>query len=257
MRRLPVFLVLFLLLSCAKKNVEIDLSRINSLEVLKKVKEAQESVNSVKGLAFVSIKSPDKKASFNQVTIAKEPDLLHLEALAFFGIGAGTIFSDGEKIYVIFPREREVFNNQQEFDFSSFYPIPIKITVNNLVNILLGRLPSEPDYEDADVRLGVESNYIVLTFIKSGKEEGVLWINPLNYRIEKANIILDGGVSATCKFGDFKNVGVGVSLPKKIELKIDKFSISVNYNDDVEVNSDIDKDLFRPERPSARFEKAL
>ncbi len=257
MRRFSAFLILFLFLSCAKKNVEIDLSRTNSLEVLKKVKEVQESVNSVKGLAFVSIKSPDKKVSFNQVTIAKEPNLLHLEALAFFGIGAGMIFSDGEKIYVILPRERGVFNSQQEFDFSSFYPIPIKITVNNLVNLLLGRLPEKPDYEGSDVRLGLESNYIVLTFIKSGKEEGVLWINPLNYRIERASINLNGGVLATCKFGDFKNVGAGVSFPKKIELKVDKFSISVNYNEDVEVNGDIDRNLFKPKQPLARFEKAL
>jgi outer membrane lipoprotein-sorting protein len=256
LRRLSTFLVLFLLLSCAKKNVQIDLSRINPLEVLKKAKEGEESIRSVKGLASVSIKTPDRKVSYNQVTVAEEPNLLHLEATAPFGRVVGMVFSDGAKIYVISPEEHRTFDSLQEFDFSYLYPgLPVKITVNDLVNLLLGRLPQEPEYEDADVRLNVESNYIVLTLLKDGKEEGVLWVNPLNYRIEKANINLSGGVLATCKFDDFKDLGTGIFFPKRIELKADGFSISVKYDEGVEVNGEIDRDLFKPKRPLARFEK--
>jgi outer membrane lipoprotein-sorting protein len=259
LRKSCLFLVAsLLLLSCAKKNVEVDLGKINLLEVLKKVQEAQQSVRSIKGLASVTIKAPDKRISFNQVTIAEEPNLLHLEALALFGKVAGTIISDGEKIYVTFPKERRIFDKAQEFDFSTLYTgLPVKITTDELVNLLLGRLAGPPDYDLSQVNLSVKSNYLILTFIKNGKEEGILWANPLNYRIERANLNLGERVSASYRFNDFKDAGSGVFFPKKIELKVDHFSISLKYDDEVEVNGKIDRNSFLPEQPLAEFEKAF
>lgn len=245
-------------MSCTKKMVEIDLDRVNLLEVLKKVKESQQSIRSVKGLASVTIKAPDKRVSFNQVTIAEEPNLLHIEALVPFGRAVGTIISDGEKIYVTFPKERRVFDRTQEFDFSSLYSgLPVKLTVDKLVNLLLGRLAEPPEYESSQVYLSTRSDYLILTLFKNGKEEGVLWVDHINYRIERANINLGGGVSVVYRFDDFKDVGPGVSFPKRIELKVDKFSISLKYDEDVEVNGNIDRNSFKPEQPLARFEKAF
>lgn len=253
------FLFCFLLLlSCAKKNIEIDLSKINLVEILKKVKESQQAVNSVKGLASVIIKGPDNRISFNQVTIAKEPNLLHLEAIALFGKVVGRIISDGEKIYVTFPKERKVFDKAHEFDFSTLYTgLPIKITADKLVNLFLGRLVEPPEYDLSQVYLSTKSNYLILTFVKNGREESVLWANPLNYRIERARLYLGGGVSASYRFDDFKDAGPGVFFPKKIELKVNKFSISLKYDDEVEVNGKIDRNSFMPEQPLAEFEKAF
>lgn len=259
LRKSCAFLIFsLLLLSCAKKKVEIDLGKIDLLEVLQRVKESQQSVKSVKGLASITIRTPDKRISFNQVTIAEEPNLLHLEALAPFGKVAGTIISDGEKIYVTLPKERRVFDKAEEFDFSSLYTgLPVKITVDKLVNLLLGCLAEPPEYDLSQVYLSAKSNYLILTIIKNGKEESVLWANPLNYRIERASLNLGGGVSAAYRFDDFKDAGAGVFFPKKIELKVDKFFISLKYDDEVEVNGKIDRNSFKPERPLVRFEKAF
>lgn len=248
--------MILLLFSCAKKNVEIDLNQINLPEVLTKVKEANGGARSIRGLASITIKTPDRSVSFKQVTIVDESNLLHLEAIAPFGRTAGMVISDGKKTYVILPEEKRVFDNFKEFDFSYIYPdIPIKITVNNLVNLLLGRLPEGSMNEDLEVRLSVKSSYLILTFLNSGKEDSILWVNPINYRIEKAKINLQGGVQATCEFKDFKDIGSGVSFPKKIELKLDRFSISVKYDEEVEINGDLDKNLFKPNQPLARIEK--
>jgi len=258
LKKYALSLCLLLLLSCAKKTVEIDLSRINLPEVLNRVRQSEKGVGSVRGLASVSVRSPDRRVSFNQVTIAKEPNLLRLEALAPFGRTAGMVISDGQRIYVISPREEEVFDSVEEFDFSFFYPeLPIKIKVDNLVNLLLGRLPEEPDYEGSRVQLSKESSSILLTFFDESRGKSILWINPINYRIEKAKISLNGGVMVTCKFGDFKEFGVGVYLPKRIELEVDEFSIFINYNDQVEVNRDIDRSLFKPRPSMVGFEKEL
>lgn len=243
-------------MSCAKKKVEIDLGKVNLLEVLKEVEKSQQSVKSVKGLASVTIQAPDKRISFNQVTIAEEPNLLHLEALAPFGKVVGAVISDGEKIYVTFPKEKRVFDNAQEFDFSSLYTgLPVKLTVDKLVNLLLGHLAEPLGYDLSRVYLSSKSNYLILTFFKNGKEESVLWVNPLNYRIERANLTLSDGVSAAYRFDDFKDAGSGVFFPKKIELKVDKFFISLKYDDEVEVNGKMDRNSFKPERPLADLKK--
>jgi outer membrane lipoprotein-sorting protein len=250
-------LVIVLLLSyCARKTVEIDLSRINLQEVLTRVKETNEGARSIKGLAYVTIKTPDRSVSFKQVTIAEESNLLHLEAIAPFGKTAGMVISDGEKTYVILPEEKRVFNNREEFDLSYLHPdLPLKLTINNLVNLLLGRLPEGPINEDGEVQPSTNSNYLVLTFLNNGKVERVLWVNPVNYRIEKAEINLHGGVKATCEFEDFMELGSGASFPKKIKLKLDRIWISVNYDEEVEINGVLDKNLFKPAKPIAIIEK--
>jgi outer membrane lipoprotein-sorting protein len=255
LRRFILILVL-LLFSCATKTVNINLNQINLGEVLARVKETNQGAKSIKGLASISIKTPDKSVSFKQVTIAEESNLLRLEAIAPFGRTAGMLISDGEKTYVILPEERRVFDNAEEFNLSYLYPdLPGKLSINDLVNLLLGRLPEVAINEDSDVQLSTDSNYLVLTFHNNTKEERVLWVNPVNYRIEKAKINLDGGVKATCEFKDFIELSSGEgSFPKKIELKLDRFSISVKYDEEVEVNGKLDKNLFKPMQPFAVIE---
>ncbi len=255
LRRFALIVVL-LLSSCAKKAVDIDLSQINLQEVLTRVRENNKGARTIKGLAYITIKTPDRSVSFKQVTIAQQSNLLHLEALTPFGSTAGMVISDGEKTYVILPEEKRVFNNADEFDLSYLYPnLSGKLTVNNLVNLLLGRLPEGQINEDREAQLSIESNHLVLTFRGTGREESVLWVSPVNYRIEKAKINLDSGVKATCEFEDFIKLDSGAYFPKKIKLSLDRFWISVSYDDEVEINGQLDKNLFKPMRPFVIIEK--
>jgi outer membrane lipoprotein-sorting protein len=248
---------LLLLSSCAKRVVDIDLSRINPPELLERVRKAEESVESVKGLASVSIRSPERRTSFSQVTIAKEPNFLRLEALAPFGRTAAVIISDGVRVHIITPKEREIFDSLHEFDFSFFYPdLPVRITVGSLVNLLLGRLPEERTPDESGVQMSKDSYHIILTFTDDEERRDTLWVNPLTYRVERAKIELQAGVVADCRFKNFKYIGAGTSFPTRMELKVNDFSISIRYNDQVEVNGEIDRDLFRPDSSLAGFEKA-
>jgi outer membrane lipoprotein-sorting protein len=239
-----------LLLSCAKKTVEINIERINVGDIISKVIAAEDSVNSVKGLASVKIESPYNNVSYKQVTIAEEPNLLRLEAIAPFGRTVGMVISNGQKVYVISAKERSEFDNLEQFNFSYFYPdLPVKITLNNLVNLLLGRLPEEPDFTNSRVLLGVDDGRVVLKLFKGTRKESVLWINPVNYRISKAMMTLENGSTATCEFEDFMDVGNGAQIPRRIELRVDDYLISLKYDRDLDVNTKIDRDLFKP-RPS-------
>lgn len=251
-----LILILPLLLSCAKKTLEIDIERIDIGDVISKVIAAGESVNSIKGLASVNIESPYNNVSYKQVTIAEEPNLLRLEAIAPFGRTVGMIISNGQKVYVISAKERNEFDNLEEFNFSYFYPdLPVKITLKNLVNLLLGRLPEEPDFMNSRVLLGVDEGRVVLSLFKGTRKESVLWINPLNYRISKAVMTLENGSTATCEFEDFIDVGNGAQIPRRIQLRVDEYLISLKYDSDLDVNTEIDRDLFKPQPSFAGLKK--
>ncbi|MGH7888997.1 MAG: hypothetical protein ACRENF_00420, partial [Thermodesulfobacteriota bacterium] len=99
------------------------------------------------------------------------------------------------------------------------------------------------------------SSNIILAFLDENGRQNSLWINPLTYRVEKAKIALDDGTVVTCRFKNFKEVGNGVSFPRRVELKVKEFSISINYRDEVEVNRDIEQNLFNPKPSLVRFEK--
>jgi len=244
--RLRKFLIIILLLvSCAKKTVEIDIKNFELADVITRVKEAEQSVKSVQGLASIRIESPNGNVSYKQVTIAEEPNLLRIEALAPFGRTAGMLISDGEKVSVIFPKERTEFDNIKDFNLTYLYPqLPVGISLKNLVNLFLGRLPEDPEYDESSILIRADQNQIVLTLFKNESKESVLWVNPENYRIERAVIKLENGNTATCEFKDFIAFGNGVFIPRKIELKIEEYSIRLKYDKDVRVNSNIDRDLF-------------
>ena len=241
-----LFFVLLLLTSCAKKTVEIDLTAIDVNNLLSKVREAEESIRTVSGLASVRIESPSKIISYKQVTIAEEPNLLHVEALAPFGRTEVVLISDGKKVYVDFKKEHTEFESVHDFNFSYIYPdLPVTITLENLVNIFLGRLPEKPDYEDSQVFLSKNEHNVVLTLYKDRRKEGILWVNPQNYRVERAILNLENGVTADCEFGDFMDIGNGESIPRSIQLKVDDYLIHLRYEKDVDVNKMLDKELFK------------
>ena len=257
MKKSPILLLgLLFLFACAGKTVEVDVATIDTPSFLTRVRQADKGVRSIKGLAYVSIKAPENNASFSQVTIAEEPNLLRLEALAPFGRTAVIVISDGERVHVISQREHRVFDSLEEFDLSLFYPdLPVRITVDKLVDLLLGRFPGPQDYDDSSVRLSKESSYVRVAFTNDKGAEDVFWVNPVNYRIEKAKVNLDGEITAAYSYGDFKDFGAGASLPTSIKLKLDSFSISIRYHSGVEVNTYIDRGLFEFRPSLVTFEK--
>jgi hypothetical protein len=244
-------LFFFLLLSCAKKTVDVDLREVELSEVLEEVRQNRENIRSVKGLASVRITAPENAVSFRQVTIAERPNLFYLEALDPLGRTAGIVTSDREKIYLIFGKERQVFDSR-EFSLSSIYPqFPAKVSPDNLVNFLLGCPPKEINYDDSLVYLSDTPDHLLLTFFNENAEkEAVLWVNPSDHRIEKAQVNLDGQL-VTSEFRDFIKTDAGFLFPKSLELRFGNSLISVEYDDEVEINSDIDESLFQPWEPVA------
>jgi len=249
-----LFLLFLLLSSCAKRVPELTLSKIEAEEVLNKVNQAQKGVRSVRGTATVRVTSPEGKTAFKQVTIAKEPDLLHLEARGVFGKSAALVVSDGLRTIVLSSEERAIYLNLEEIDLSYLiHPdFPLKITPADLANLLLGRLPKELYTDDIKVKFSKGSNQYIIQLTNGGGEETILWVNSRNYRTQGARIRLEGGEWATLRFSNFKEIEEGVNFPMLIGLQFDRFSVLLNYDEGVEVNKSIEESVFSIE-PYARI----
>lgn len=242
--------------SCGVKKEAVQLEGTNTDSILEKIKLYEGAVRSLKGLAKVKIKTPDNKISYTQVTIAERPDLLRLEALNPFGKTVGFISSDGSNIYIISPSERGVYNSNTKFNLAYVYPgLNLEITANNLVNLILGRLPENVFDLESDPELTTDNGKLKLTFNSNNSQEpNSIWVNSSNYRVEKADFNLDEGTRATIKYEYFEDLINGLYFPKVIDFTSEGLSITIIYDPDLELNQKVDKSLYKPAAKTAKFE---
>ena len=243
-------LTLFLALasSCAPRAAKVDVTGADAGSIIKKVELFENGIRSVKGLARVRIVTASDKVSYTQVTVAEEPNLLRLEALNPFGSTVGFISSDGTHIYIISSGERGVYDAGEEFDLSYVYPgLDIRITAESLVNLVMGRLPYRIYESAGKPSITADAGMIRLAFrdSKSGGEN-VLWVNRDNYRVEKAEFSLGNGERASLIYEYFGGLVDGHYFPRKIDFDTGRLSITIVYEQSVELNGGVDRALFTP-----------
>ena len=242
--------------SCGVKKEAIQIDDQSSSAILEKIELYEGAIRSLKGLAKVKIKTPDSKISYTQVTIAERPDLLRIEALNPFGKTVGFISSDGLNIYIISPSEKGVYDSNTKFNLAYVYPgLNLKITANNLVNLILGRLPDRVYDLESKPEMSADDDLIKLNFTSNNSSKlNSLWVNSVNYRVEKAEFALDQGTRAVITYEYFDSLIDGFYFPKTIDFASEGLSISLIYEPDVELNKNVDKSLYRPAAETAKFE---
>ncbi len=250
-----VFLIIMYLVSCAPQKQFSVIQDQDTSQILKKISLYEGAIKSLKGLAKVKIKTPDNKISYTQVTIAERPDLLRLEALNPFGKTVGFISSDGKKIYIISPSERATYDSSTEFNLTYLYPgLNLRITSSNLVNLILARLPENIFDLKSNPELSTEDGLIKLSFASDhSNSPNHLWLNSQNTRIEKAEFFLHQGQRAKIKYEYFDSLIDGLYFPETIDFTTGDLSISIVYEQDVELNREVNKNLFRPSIETATF----
>ena len=253
-----ISILVLLLTSCAFKHESINIKENNAETILEKIQLYEGAIRSLKSLAKVKIKTPDSKISYTQVTIDQRPDLLRLEALNPFGKTVGFISSDGTTINIISPSERGVYDSGGKFDLAYIYPgLKLEISAENLVNLILGRLPVNVYDMGAVPELSVDGERIKLVFHSETSigQNNTLWVNGMNFRVEKAEFTLDNGARAKINYEYFDSLIDGYYFPRIIEFSSEGLSISIIYEPDVELNKNVDKTLFKPAPEVVKFEK--
>ncbi len=242
-----VFLLFVLIYSCAKPGLIIvdksitEIGSLDSAEILSMLKEQEDKIYSVSGLALARLRSPDQKISFKQVTIVEFPNKLRLEALAPLGRTEAAVISNGEKVLLKFPKEEVLYNNLEAFNFSVFYPnIPVPINITHLSNFLLGRLPIDLYNDKYSIEIDEKNNLLILN---STSSENKLWVDFRYFRITKASFLFENDEKIVVNYDDFMPLET-VYFPRKVELNLQDYSIYVKYDFDVEVNRSIKQSLF-------------
>ncbi len=217
-------------------------------DFVKKIKLYQSSIKSVKGLAGVKIKTPDNKISYTQVTIAQTPNLLRLEALNPFGKTVGFISSDGTYLYIITPSEKGRYSANETFNLAYIYPgLNLKVTAGDLVDLMLGRIPENVYMSKRQPSLITEGEWTKLTFPTDAPgKDNILWINPTNYQIVKAQVFLKDGRLTNLTYEYFDELKDGRYFPRIIHFSSGDLSIRIKYEDDIELNGTVDNTLLKP-----------
>lgn len=225
---------------------------MTAAEAASKAALLNSSVKSVKGLARVSISAPGEKISYTQVTVASEPDRIRLEALNPFGSTVGFISSDGQSIYVISSSARDVYHGDEEFDLAYIYPgLNLRVTAESLVNLVLGRLPYDLFSSGRAPVLSTDGQLIKLTYPgAAGGGEDAVWLDPSTFKARKAEFSLEGGRRASVSYEYFGGLVAGHYFPRSIAFESKGLSITLVYEDGVEVNVPVDSSLFRPSASS-------
>jgi outer membrane lipoprotein-sorting protein len=241
------FLFFISIYSCAKPGLVVvdksitEIGSLDSAQVVSMLKEQEEKIYSVRGLAIARLRSPDQKISFRQVTIVESPNKLRLEALAPLGSTELAVISNGKKVLLKFPKKDVLYNQLEAFNFSVFYPnIPVPINIGHLSNFLLGRLPIDLYNDKYLVEIDEKNNSLILT---STSSDNKLWIDYGYFRIKKASFLFQNEQKIVVNYDEFKPLE-SVYFPRKIELNLKDYSIKIKYDFDVDVNETIKQSLF-------------
>ena len=245
MRHSWVFIpFVFLLFSCAGKLPPFTAERPDLSAMLAKAKRAQTGFTSIKARARVSIKSPQGKIVFDQVATAVRPEFLRVSVFAPFGEMLARVVSDGESVRMKTNWEELIFENPEDFRLSYLYPgLPPQLGVEDIVNFLLGGSPFAIPRKSYSVRAGEREGEIVFVF--SGSAPLLVTVDSRRNFITRVEGTLSDGEKAKIEFSVLKRIASDTYFPRKLLFETADYSLSVNYDENLRVNSKTDISFFR------------
>ena len=132
-----------------------------------------------------------------------------------------------------------MYYDADQFDFSLFFKvIPIKINTEQLNTFLLGKIPQ--NVFDNKFKLTGDEKDGLLVFTSVNGED-VLYVNHDFRKIVKAKFRLNTGEILKVEYGDFKFINKGLYFPKMLKLKYMNYMIYIKYDDDIEINDEINQ----------------
>ncbi len=199
---------------------------------------------SIKARARVSIKSPQGRIVFDQVATAVRPNLLRVSVFAPFGEMLARVVSDGKSVSMKTNWEELIFENPEDFRLSYLYPgLPPQLGVEDIVNFLLGGSPFSIPQGDYSVRAGESEGEVVFVF--SGSTPLRVTVDSRRNFITRVEGLLSDGEKAEIEFSLLKRVAPDTYFPRKLLFETSDYSLSVNYDENLRVNSKADISSFR------------
>ncbi len=219
----------------------------NTGELFKKTKETNFVVESLRGVATISVSSAGEDFKVTEIILAKRPGFLRLESLGPLGQTILFLATNNKRIYIYSPMEnRFYFGLASKKNLSMIIPLPFKST--DIVEIIQGKIDLSK-YFPLKMSFDLQNEQYHLTLSPEDRSRGMAFLTVdarTFYTTEMKlydrgnNLIIDG------RFSKFRKVGKHI-FPMKLKYRVPKNSVFVNIEinyDEIKLNTPIEESRF-------------
>lgn len=237
--------VIFSLTSCvpSKRELRPSESVPEAYEIVKGLKDANEKVESIKGLADVKATIRGKDTNVKEIIVVKRPGKIRLETVGIFGSPLLIMATDGSTFSMHMPIENRFSSGKLS---SAAAPFPFNILgAGDIADIFLGNTPliqygySHLEYSDK------ERSYVLTLESSDRLKKQVIHMEAGSLHLLKSMIMdMERNIGVSASYNGYQDV-LGIPFPKEIKVDFlpDGDSIRIKY-EDIEMNSEIGNDLF-------------
>lgn len=244
---------MLLLISCASSKPEsvrkdIPLVPVKSTgELFNKTKEANKLLDSVRGVAEISVSSAANKYKVTEIILAKRPGYLRLESLGPTGQTVLFLATNNKRIYIYSPLEnRFYFGLASKKNLSMIIPLPFKSA--DIVEIIQGKVDTSKYFPLKMTFDAAEESYTLILMPEDNTrgmarltvDARTFFITGMKLYDTGKNLIIDG------TFSRFRKVGAEV-FPMNLQYRVPNnlvfIDIEIEYQD-VKPNTLIEESRF-------------
>lgn len=219
-------------------------------QMVARLRQTNAGLTRFKFVGKMTLSGPNRPAqSFRSAMAGQLSDCLRIDMLAPFGGSAGTVASDGEYLYLVMHPSREYY--KRRFGNGSLRRmIQINVTVGDLLELLVGRIPVDAEFFARLLPDENEARTQLVLVDRWGKTRQRITVDNAMHPVR--SVWLDSSQNPTYTLTVTGQQTIdGFVLPKRIELIAasgDRVSVAL---DRYEANAHFDESLFMLAPPSA------
>jgi len=243
-RRLFLALLLAAAPACVHHTDFAKLPTPSGAALLQDVNQLESYVTQVKGSARVSVKAKDGSGETGAFVAARAPGEVHLELLDFFGSPSQVLVSDG-RVFGLYQKDKGTFLTGTASAATVSRLLPVHLSAQDLVAILLGRTPRLPG-APASVEPDPDADAWRVTLV-AGDQKQTLWIHPVSKRVLRS--VLEGPGGYTLVFEQVQTAD-GIPFARKVTFQDSSATVVLRWgSEDVQLDAPLDAALFRVGAP--------
>jgi outer membrane lipoprotein-sorting protein len=236
------------LLSAAGCVHHVDFTKLDPVEgsaLLQDVDGLQSHMTQVKGSARVAVSAKEGSGEVGAFIAARAPGEVHLELLDFFGSPSQVLVADGQT-FGLYQRDKATYFHGSASAASVSRLLPVNLSADDLVAILLGRTPRLPGAPTAVVP-DTEADAYRVTLVDGARKQ-TLWIHPASKRVMRSVLEGPGGYELL-----FERMVTTKGLPfaRKVTYTDRSTTVVLRWSeDDLELDGKLDPALFKVSPPA-------
>jgi len=224
------------MLGCAPKKAQTVMAHLPSPSgILEQISRKDLLNKNIKGLARITVQSPEGMYSTACAVILRFPDALRVETIPPIGPPNLFLAIHKESLKVYLPNKGAFYSGSStKENISRFLPFPLD--AREIIPVLMGMLP--PDFQPSGASLNVEADddlYRINVF-SNGQRIRSVWVDPASGEMKRVDLLgPDERTIYSVKLEDYRRID-GISIPQNVEIRLgavegDSSLLRVRYSD--------------------------